>query len=139
MMYRLRTAGLTVKREKVVFGTQDISFMGRLVSPAGVRIDPVLTRATREFPAPLDTRVVSRFMGTVNFYHKFIIRIADLATPLNTLRKKGVSCWNFRARFFLSEIRDFCHFEDIIHSAGVPVSDPQTCSFNIILVSTDIN
>jgi len=26
---------------------------------------------------------------------------------------------------FLSEIRDFCDLEDIIHSVGMPMSDPQ--------------
>ena len=40
--------------------------------------------------------------------------------------------------FFLSEIRDLCHFEDIIHSVGVPVSDPQKYSFNVSLGSTDL-
>jgi len=34
------------------------------------------------------------------------------------------SGWSFRARVF-SEIRDFYHFEDVILSVGVPVSDPQ--------------
>jgi hypothetical protein len=35
---RLRMARLTVKPEKVVFATQEISFLGHLVSPAGVRM-----------------------------------------------------------------------------------------------------
>jgi len=90
VLYPLRSAGLTVKREKVVFGTQEISFLWHLVSPAGVRIDSERTRLIREFPAQLNTRGISRFMGTVNFYHKFILWLADLATPLNTLRKKSV-------------------------------------------------
>ena len=84
---RLRTVGLTVKREKVVFGTQKISLLGHLVSPVGVRIDPDSTRAICEFPAQLDTRGFNRFTGTDNFYHKFIPRLADLEAPLNTLRK----------------------------------------------------
>ena len=45
----LRSAGLTVKTEKGVFATQEISFLGHLVSAAGVRIDPERTRAIREF------------------------------------------------------------------------------------------
>jgi len=36
------------------------------------------------------------------------------------------SCMEFyTSGFFCSEIRDFCHVEDIILSVGVPVSDPQ--------------
>jgi hypothetical protein len=55
-----------------------------------VRIDPERTRAIREFPTPRDTKGISRFIGMVNFYHKFIPRLADVAAPLKALRKKGV-------------------------------------------------
>jgi hypothetical protein len=87
---RLRSAGLTVKPEKVVFATQEVSFLGHVISPAGVRIDPERTRAIRDFPPPQDAKAISRFIGMVNFYHKFIPRLAEVAAPLNALHKKGV-------------------------------------------------
>jgi hypothetical protein len=86
---RLREAGLTVKPEKVVFATEEISFLGHIISPAGVKIDPERTRAIREFPFPKDVKGVSRFIGMVNYYNKFIPKFAELAAPLNALRKKG--------------------------------------------------
>lgn len=92
---RLRKAGLTVRLSKVVFATQEISFLGHLVSPSGVRIDPERTRAIREFPIPRDVKALSRFIGMINYYHKFIPHFADIAFPLNMLRKKGVKYfWN---------------------------------------------
>jgi hypothetical protein len=90
VLERLRSAGLTVKPEKVVFATQELSFLGHLISPAGVRIDPERTRAIRDFPPPRDVKGIGRFLGMVNFFHKFIPRLADLAAPLNSLRKQGV-------------------------------------------------
>jgi hypothetical protein len=81
--------GLTVRPDKVKFATQEIAFLGHLVSPAGVRIDPDWTRVIEEFPPPRDVSGVSRFIGMVNFYHKFIPNVADVATPLNRLRRKG--------------------------------------------------
>jgi hypothetical protein len=62
-----------------------------LVSPAGVRIDPERNRAIREFLPPKDVKGISRFIGMVNFYHKFIPDFARVAAPLNKLRKKGAS------------------------------------------------
>ena len=53
----LRMAGFTVKPEKVGFASQEITFPGHLVSPAGVRIDLERTRAIREFPTQLDALV----------------------------------------------------------------------------------
>jgi hypothetical protein len=90
VLERLRAAGLTVKPEKVTFATQEISFLGHLVSPAGVRVDPERTRAIRKFQPPKDVKGISRFIGMVNFYHKFIPDFAKVAAPLNMLRKKGV-------------------------------------------------
>jgi hypothetical protein len=90
MLERLRAAGLTVKPEKVVFATREISILGHIISPAGVRIDPERTRVIRDFPPLIDAKGISRFVGMVNFYHKFIPRFADIAAPLNALHKKGM-------------------------------------------------
>ena len=90
MLERLRQAGLTVNPQKVVFATQEISFLGHLVSPGCVRIDPERTRAIRDFPIPHDAKGIARFIGMVNFYHKFIPNLAEVAAPLNGLRKKGM-------------------------------------------------
>jgi hypothetical protein len=66
---RLRSAGLTVKPEKVVFATQEISFLGHVISPSGVRIDPERTRAIRDFSPPRDAKGIDRFIGMINLYH----------------------------------------------------------------------
>jgi len=89
---RLRSAGLTVKPDKVVFATQEISLLGHVISPSGVRIDPERTRLIRKFLPPRDGKGVSRFLGMIHFYHKFIPRLADRSAPLNMLRRKGVKC-----------------------------------------------
>jgi hypothetical protein len=87
---RLRDAGLTVKPQKVVFATKEISFLGHVILPGGVKIDPERTRAIREFPAPRYVKGISRFVGTVNCYHTFVPHLADMAAPLNASRKEGV-------------------------------------------------
>ena len=60
---RLRQAGLTDKPQKVVFATQEISFLAHLVSPGRIRIDPERTRPIREFPIPQDAKGLARFIG----------------------------------------------------------------------------
>jgi hypothetical protein len=90
VLERLRAAGLTVKPDKVMFATKQISFLGHIVGVDGVRIDPERTQAIRAFTPPKDAKSISRFIGMVNFYHKFIPNLAELAAPLNQLHKKGV-------------------------------------------------
>ena len=87
---RLQDAGLTVKLSKVQFATSQLSFLGHLITPEGVRLDPSRTQSVREFPTPKNVKDIARFLGMVNFFHKFVPNLAQKAAPLNALRKKGV-------------------------------------------------
>jgi hypothetical protein len=73
-----------------MFATKEISFLGHIVSARGVCIDRERTGAIRTFIPPKDAKGIARFVGMVNFYHKFIPNLAGVAAPLNLLRKKGV-------------------------------------------------
>jgi hypothetical protein len=55
-----------------------------------VSVDPERTNAIRNFPPPSDVKGVARFIGMVNFFHKFIPKFAESAAPLNLVRKKDV-------------------------------------------------
>jgi hypothetical protein len=90
VLTRLQSAWLTVNPAKVKFASRHLSFLGHLISPAGVTIDPTRTMAIRDFPTPKDAKGVARFIGMVNFFHKFIPDLARRAALLNDLRKKGV-------------------------------------------------
>ena len=87
---RLSEAGLTLKLSKVKFARPHLSFLGHVVSPNGVSIDHSRTQAISDFPVPSGPKAIARFVGMVNFFHKFIPNLAHVAAPLNYLRKKGV-------------------------------------------------
>lgn len=86
---RLKKAKLTVNPAKLQYARSEISFLGHLVSSKGVRIDPDRVQGIRDFPPPRDAKGISRFVGMVNFYRRFIPNVAELAAPLNQLRRKG--------------------------------------------------
>jgi hypothetical protein len=87
---RLRKAGLTVNPGKVKFATSQLSFLGHIIAPSGVSVDPERTSYIRGFPPPRDVKGVVRFVGMMNYFHKFIPRFTERAAPLNLLRKKDV-------------------------------------------------
>lgn len=89
VLRRLKNAHLTVKLSKVKFASRQLSFLGHIISPSGVSIDQERTRSIRNFPPPKDTKGISRFLGMVNYFHKFIPKLAETAAPLNLLRRKG--------------------------------------------------
>ena len=87
---RLRNANLTINPSKVVFASSKLSFLGHIVSSEGIQIDPERTASVLQFPPPKDAKGIARFIGMANFFNKFIPNFADIAAPLNILRKKGI-------------------------------------------------
>lgn len=64
------------------------------MSVAGVKIEPERTKSINDFVSPTDVTGIARFLGMINYYHKFIPNLADIAAPLNRLRKRGKTlCW----------------------------------------------
>ena len=91
---RLHKAELTLKASKVRFPTPHLSFLGHIVAPNGVSIDSTRTQGISSFPPPTFPKAIARFLGMLNFFHRFIPNIAHIAAPLNRLRKKEVKfCW----------------------------------------------
>ena len=79
--------GLVVNQKKCVFGVQSIEFLGHQVSAAGVQPLADKVSAISNMPAPVDKKDLQRFLGMVNFYHRFLPRIASRLVPLTDALK----------------------------------------------------
>jgi hypothetical protein len=93
---RLCLVGLTVNPAKVKFATSHLSFLGHIISPSGVSVDPDRTSAIRSFPPPHDVKGVARFVGMVLFFflHNSSPNLQNGPLPLHVLYKKDVkSVW----------------------------------------------
>ena len=87
----LEEHGLVVKTSKCIFGVDSIDFLGHRVDRNGIIPLPEKVRAVREFPSPSSVADLQRFLGMLNFYHRFVPRVAGIVVPLTRLlagRKK---------------------------------------------------
>ena len=87
VLKRLKQAGLTLN-EKCEFSTDQVKFLGHIVSARGIAIDPSKVEAITKFPAPEGVPELRRLLGMVNHVAKFAPNLAEVSKPLRDLLKK---------------------------------------------------
>ena len=85
VLQRLADNGLSVNREKCKFGLTTVTFLGHEVSAVGIRPLPERVAAIRDLPRPTTKVELQRFLGGLNFYHRFLPGIAAVLAPLHAL------------------------------------------------------
>ncbi|ESK95209.1 hypothetical protein Moror_4032 [Moniliophthora roreri MCA 2997] len=88
ILERLRLHDLFLKPEKCKFDVTEIDFLGMIIRPGYIGMDPVKLAGIRDWKPPTTVRGVRSFLGFGNFYRKFIRRFSEIAKPLNELTKK---------------------------------------------------
>ena len=83
----LTSNGLVVNIKKCVFAQSSLHFLGHLVSAAGIEPLPEKVRAIVDLPTPSDKKALERFLGMMNFYHRFLPGIAKRLAPLTEALK----------------------------------------------------
>ena len=91
-LLRLLESGVTVSKEKCVFGASEVSFFGQWVSGKGSR--PMLKDNLAYLERPQSKSEVRSFMGLVNFIGKFIPNFSTAVAPISSLMsKESVFIW----------------------------------------------
>ena len=82
---RLAEYCIIIGPEKCQFGTTELSFLGHHVCAEGISPLPSAVDAIVNFVKPEKQRALRRYLGMVNYYHRFIPQCAAKLTPLNNL------------------------------------------------------
>jgi len=82
LFQQLSDHGLVINPSKCQFGRAHLDFLGHRIDRTGASPLPEKVKAVQNFPLPVNTKDLRRFMGMVNFYHRFIPAAATLMAPL---------------------------------------------------------
>ena len=88
---RLRKASLKLKPKKCNFFQTQILFLGFQISEQGVQTDPKKIECIVNWPEPTDIKSTRKFLGTTNYYKRFIANYSEIAKPLTTLTSSKVT------------------------------------------------
>jgi len=88
VLKRLKNKDLFLKPEKCIFNAKEVEYLGFIVKPNRISMDPTKLAGIRDWIPPKTVKGVRSFLGFGNFYRRFINRYSEITKPLNKLTKK---------------------------------------------------
>ncbi|XP_045445754.1 uncharacterized protein K02A2.6-like [Melitaea cinxia] len=86
---KLRILNIKINKDKTVLMSSQLEYCGHVIDKEGVHKTPEHVRAILEAPQPNNVKELRSFLGTINFYHKFLKNAADNLKPLYQLLKNS--------------------------------------------------
>ncbi len=78
----LEDEGFTLKKEKCRILTDEVVYLGHIISAVGIRPCQSKTKAILKAPAPINVPQLRSFLGMVNYYGKFMANLSTKLAPL---------------------------------------------------------
>jgi transposase InsO family protein len=91
VLERLQQNNLYANLAKCAFDVHEVDFLGYIVDPQGVKMEPSRIEAIRSWPVPRSVKDIQVFIGFAGFYRRFIKNYSKVTAPLTDLLKGGAA------------------------------------------------
>jgi hypothetical protein len=88
---RANQYNLVLKMAKSKFGFSQVDFFGYQIQNGTVKLAPERALQLQDVLFPSSVKEVQRFLGSANFFARFILNYASLSAPLHDMTKKDFS------------------------------------------------
>ncbi|GBE80361.1 hypothetical protein SCP_0300760 [Sparassis crispa] len=78
VLERLKQNDLFVKPEKCTFDSQKVEYLGMIIHPDHIGMDPIKLKGIQDWSEPTTVKAVRAFIGFANFYRKFIDHYSEI-------------------------------------------------------------
>ncbi|OWZ14401.1 reverse transcriptase [Phytophthora megakarya] len=90
LLYRLRYWNISVSLPKSEFGKRSIPYLLHEIIAEGIRATPNVAKGVMDLPFPTSHKGVLSFLGSLNYYHKFIEDFPVVAAVLYELSEDQI-------------------------------------------------
>ena len=112
---RLRAAKLKLKSSKCALFKQELSYLGHLVTKAGVKPDPCKVKAVQQMRAPTSKTELRSFLCFCSFFRKFIRQFATMCHPLYELtRDHAKYIWSAKHQAVFLELQNILSRDPVL-------------------------
>lgn len=91
VLKRLRDFNLRVNKQKCRFACRKVKYLGHLLTPEGIQMDPQKISAIKNRAAPRNSKELLSFIQACSWYRRFIQNFANVSKPLTQLIKNNVT------------------------------------------------
>ena len=77
--------GLFLNVKKTTFAKSKLEFLGHVIGVEGINVQASKVAAIKEYPVPITRKDLKRFLGMANYYHSFIVGLAEILAPLSAI------------------------------------------------------
>ena len=107
---------LHLNLEEYTFAASEVEYLGMIVKPGQLAMDPVKLNGIAHWPTPSKVKDVHSFLGFANFYCQFIPNYSTIACSLIDLTKKNLS-WNWTPsqQYAFNHIKHLFLSEPVLH------------------------
>jgi ribonuclease HI len=90
LLFRLRYWNISVSLPKSEFGKLTIPYLSHKISAGGLRATPKIAKCVPDLPFPSTLKGVQSFLGSLNYYNKFVEDLPVIAAGLYELTDEQV-------------------------------------------------
>jgi RNase H-like domain found in reverse transcriptase/Reverse transcriptase (RNA-dependent DNA polymerase) len=94
VLKQLQKHRLYANGKKCDFHSESIDYLGHMIGPNGLQMDPAKVKVIQDWPEPRKIKDIQSFLGFANFYRWYIHNYSNIVVLLTHLTQKNIS-WNF--------------------------------------------
>ena len=124
VMSRLQYYGFRVQKDKCLFLTDSVHYLGHRIDAEGIHTSGDKLDAILNAPTPKNVQQLRAFLGLLNYYGKFLNNLSTVIHPLNRLLRTNVKwSWTNECRESFKEAKNLLKKSNVLihYDPSLPV------------------